>query len=255
MHFNERRLGEWGRLIIKERVYRLRRKKELVRGDARMTCWYREYGLLIWNMPVAKECGGVIEMQQFGPIESQRILRETDVFRWLMGKIHKIGPRLILRHYLVIKRLPKVEEFDAKGLHITSWYYRRTLASHWMISRGSQRKVGQANTAGVSIGEWYLSSGWTLMVFYLTAHVFRWVVGFSLLQWFGAGNLNWWQSAWSINDWIGGETPEVDENWFCDGFMQRFALGEKCEVKSKLGVIERKVRFPQTRMGKVEQVY
>lgn len=224
---------KWG--AIKKKEFITEKKKDSSEVMTHGPVWYPNMAFGSEIKPVAKNV--IYRNAMVWTNESKGILRETDVLV-IDGKIHKIGPKLDLS-IIFRKKAPEVEEFDAKGMHITSGIIDEH--SHIAISRGVNES-GQANTAEVSIGDVVNSDDINIY-----RQLSGGVVASQLLH--GSANPIGGQSAIIKLKW--GETPEVMKIDSADGFI-KFALGEN--VKQSNWGDERKVRFPQTRMG-VEQVY
>lgn len=169
--------------------------------------------------------------------EEEGIVKNYDVLI-NEGKILMLGHKINLA-LMYPKLADQVKEIDAKGLHLTTGIIDEH--SHIAISRGVNES-GQAVTAEVSIGDVVNSND---------INIYRQLSGGVTTSQLLHGSANP----------IGGRSAIIKLRWGqtaaemlvkeADGFI-KFALGEN--VKQSNWGDDRKVRFPQTRMG-VEQVF
>jgi imidazolonepropionase-like amidohydrolase len=169
--------------------------------------------------------------------EKEGVVKNYDVLI-NKGEILMLGHKINLE-LMYPKLADQVKEIDASDLHLTSGIIDEH--SHIAISRGVNES-GQAVTSEVSIGDVVNSDD---------INIYRQLSGgvtaSQLLH--GSANPIGGRSAIIKLRW--GKTPAEMLIKDADGFI-KFALGEN--VKQSNWGDEKKIRFPQTRMG-VEQVF
>ena len=152
------------------------------------------------------------------------------------GKIVKVAVGIVAEE---IFKKESFEEFDAKGMHLTSGIIDEH--SHIAISRGVN-EGSQASSAEVSIANVINSDD---------INIYRQLSGGVTTAQLLHGSANPIGGQSGIIKFRWGSTPEEMKFEGADGFI-KFALGENVK-QSNWGDYER-IRFPQTRMG-VEQVF
>ena len=229
--------GEWLKWVaIKKEEFKQKVKKDSLQILSRGEIWYPNMAYGFTEKPTAKNF--LIRNATIWTNTEKGILQEADVLIQ-NGKIAKIGTKIDL-DIIFPKKRPEIEEFDAKGMHLTAGIVDEH--SHIAISRGVNES-GQSNTAEVSIAE---------VVDPDDINIYRQlsggVVASQLLH--GSANPIGGKSAIIKLKWgASAEEMKIDS---ADGFI-KFALGEN--VKQSNWGEKFTIRFPQTRMGVEQQLY
>lgn len=229
--------GDWLKWVaIKKGEFKQKPKVDSLQVLTRGNIWYPNMAYGFVEKPQAKNY--LIRNATVWTNTEKGNLQEADVLIQ-NGKIYSIGTKIDL-DIIFPKKRPEIEEFDAKGMHLTAGIIDEH--SHIAISRGVNES-GQSNTAEVSIGD---------VVDPDDINIYRQlsggVVASQLLH--GSANPIGGKSAIIKLKW--GTSAEVMKIDSADGFI-KFALGEN--VKQSNWGEKFTVRFPQTRMGVEQQLY